>query len=201
MHFNIDNKTLMAIAGTAATVAIEAIWKPFAKWLAPYVRRIIEERLRRVQKKVYDGKAILSTILLSMENLDHVVSAVQQQTKNGGGLPKAGSPLFGSVVAPAKYSESFRGQLLDGVYLQLIGKLISEKKVMIITEDLPDGCILKDLYQAHEIKAAVWYDMMINKKEYNFISVNLEVPFDKLPAAVKDDIRQLMQTAHDIINA
>lgn len=201
MHFNIDNKTLMTIAGSAGAVAVETIWKPFTKWVAPRIRKLIEDRIRKGQKKVYDGKAILSTILLSMENLDHVVSAVQQQTKNGGGLPKAGSPLFGSVVSPAKYSESFRGQLLDGVYLQLIGKLIEEKKIMIITDELPDGCILKDLYQAHEIKAAVWYDMMINKKEYNFISVNLEVPFEKLPPSVKDDIRQYMQTAKDIINA
>lgn len=196
----IEDKIIISIVGAIVSAAVEIVYKPVSKKIIPYIKNWFEEKIRRGQKKVYDSKAILSTILISMEKIDGVKTAVQQQTKNGGGVPKAGSPVFGSVISPSKYSDTFWNQLLDGTYCQFISRLMTEKRLIVSTHDLPAGCILKDLYQAHNITEAVWYDMAITKSYYNFIVVNLDRPYEQLTPMAKDSIRQYITTVKNILN-
>ena len=93
--------------------AVEFFLKPIQKMVTPIIKKSIENRLRKNQKGVYEGKVAISSILRILEDLPEVIKAVQIQTKNGGGIPKAGTPIYGTIVSPSKYSETFKNQLRD----------------------------------------------------------------------------------------
>lgn len=200
MTISIADKMVVTGAVALVSAVIEIVWKPIGKSVVPVIKKWLEDKLRRGQTKVYSDKAAIATILLAMENIEGIVSAVQLQTKNGGGIPKPGSPLYASVVAPVKYSGDFTNQLLDGPYCQLIAELIDKKRIYVATDGLSDDSILKLLCNAHNINGQVWFDMAITKTEYNFISVNLKVPYDELTAVAKNEIRANINTIYTIIH-
>lgn len=200
MTISIADKMVVTGAVALVSAVIEIVWKPIGKSVVPVIKKWLEDKLRRGQTKVYSDKAAIATILLAMENIEGIVSAVQLQTKNGGGIPKPGSPLYASVVAPVKYSTDFTNQLLDGPYCTLIAELIDKKRIYVSTDGLAEDSILKLLCNAHGINGQVWFDMAITKTEYNFISVNLKVPYDELTAVAKNEIRANINTIYTIIH-
>ena len=179
--------------------AVEFFLKPIQKMVTPIIKKSIENRLRKNQKGVYEGKVAISSILRILEDLPEVIKAVQIQTKNGGGIPKAGTPIYGTIVSPSKYSETFNNQLLDSQYCSLISQLITDKKVVVKTEDLPE-CMLRDLFLSQGVKSTLCYDMAITKSDYNFIAIDFNVPIEQLSDKTRDEIRTQINELHTLLN-
>lgn len=181
--------TIETIFIAIGAALVEVILKPIQRAIMPYIKKRIEDGFRKNQKGVYERKVAIASLLKLIEDQEGIVKAVQIQTKNGGGVPKANTPIYGSIVSPAKYSDTFRSQLLDSQYCDLVSNLITTKRLTFVTRDLPD-CILKDQLLTQGVRASIFFDASITKSDYNFIAVDLNVLPTDLPPEVRDSIRQ-----------
>jgi hypothetical protein len=192
----VNTETIVVAIGIGA---MEVLLKPFQKMIMPVLKKLAEHGFRKNQKGVYERKVAIAALLALIEEQTGVVKAIQVQTKNGGGVPKAGTPIYGSIVAPVKYSDSFRSQLLDGQYCDMLGKLISQKQLTFLTDDLPP-CILKSQLRSQKITACMCFDAAITKSDYNFISVDLSISPMDLTDEAKDNIRQYTTDIIKLLN-
>lgn len=177
------------IVGVAVGV-LELLFKPIQKTITVAFKKWMESNARRSQSEVYEKKAAIDALLTLIETNEEVVRAMIIQTRDSGGIPKPNTPIFGTIVSPQRYSHTFRNQLLDAYYCDVLSVLISQKRAELTTSEMPDGAILKDLFIVEDITSAIFFDAEITKTDYNFIAVCLNVPITEIKSETRDDIRQ-----------
>lgn len=179
---------------------VELIFKPIQKQLSPLLKKLIDTKLRKNQKGVYERKVAINALLDLIERHDGVKKAVVVQTKNGGGVPKTNTPIYGTIIAPAKYGYTFNNRLLDSQYCDLVSNLLTKKHLVFTTEDLPDDSMLKDIFLTQGIKSCHCYDAAISKCDYIFIAIDYTVLPNQVSPSVRSEIAQQVSDLAKLLN-
>lgn len=115
------------------------------------------------------------------------------RTSNGGGRPVPGSPLYSSTIYQV-WDSRFRpvgweSQRVDGEYVDLLIKLLKNRKLRLCKGELPDGQ-LKDIYTANNINGSVLALVGSDKNHIYYLSCNFaEKDVPPLNSTTKEHIR------------
>ncbi len=155
------------------------------------VTKIIEKKLEANKlKKLNEEVSNHYNSLIAMRDSKLILTELAQNPKvyktmllkgsNSGGIPEVGKPYYSRIIDGAGHCEfairEYSQVNVDLNYIQLLIKLIEDKKVHIDV-DKQDDSLLKKIYEKEKITNSIWYLLSINKLEYFFMTVCTDSEF------------------------
>ena len=123
--------------------------------------------------------------------------------ENNGHVPEVTSVLYSTIIEEAynpplkSVKHAWQKRLVDIEYIKMI-LLMGKGDSCVITKEMPDDSILKDLYLANNITCAeIKYVTTTNKYMY-YVSFNFTEP-KKLNPAERDSLNSLVSSIKDLI--
>ena len=116
--------------------------------------------------------------------IDGAVRVLLLRTENGGGIPGPERQVYSSAIheVHAKGTEPVRERWqripVDESYAALIGQVVREGKVNLVTDEMPAGS-LRDLYEAHGIARAYVRAISADEGGFTYLSINCSTPGEK----------------------
>lgn len=126
--------------------------------------------------------------------------AVIVESKNGGGIPTPGSPLFSSIVLPYKWSSTWWNQLLDREYSKFILHLLQKQYVEINIEELDHNGLLYPLFKEQGISYCEAYAMKKTNERFYFLAIDYYVDREHISDHVDNEVRRLVNHVRTLIN-
>ena len=144
----------------------------------------------KLDKKAYKKKHAFSKTIPSVHEVYSILNTIKGETdsnraiilkaENGGGRPNLGSHLKSSVLYEVFDSplESVRklwqNQPLDEEYIKILNKLIvtEDKKCVVEVSKLPKGSLLRENYEANNVKTSHVYEIAEREHSYLYLSIN-----------------------------
>lgn len=152
-------------------------------------------------------------IMNSLVNECGVSKVLILKSENGGGVPKLGSPIYGSVVAevvrkPSKsILHTWQRQRVDESYNDVLNQIIkNEEGITLRTNELDDG-YLKNIYLASNITESYVFLISKTKKSVVYGSIyfssncsSVTNKFEDLKPEQKDYLRYAINRIREIFN-
>jgi len=153
--------------------------------------------------KVLIRKYTLYDILQSTLNYVGGQRGLLLRLENNGNVPEVTGVLYSTIIEEAynpplkSVKQVWQKRLVDIEYIKMI-LLMGKGESCVLTEEMPDECMLKDLYLANGINCAeIKYVATTNKYMY-YISFSFTEP-KKLNPAERDSLNSLVNSIRDLI--
>jgi len=153
-------------------------------------RNEIKDLLKRDNvANAIDTNPKISEILERMATIKDIKKAVLIKVHNSGMRIMAGDSIYGTIIYPTSWRQSFNNQVLDIEYQEKVIKpLIEDKKVIVKTEDLERH--LKAIFELQGIKTSVCYLVKQMPEKFFFVAFDFEINEDEIGAYEKDEMRK-----------
>lgn len=102
------------------------------------------------------------------------------KTTNGGGIPKPGSTLRSSALAEVvnhdieQVAQVWQNQLVDRDYVHMLSKLHLRSRTFMVTQDLDEDSLLRNLYKANGIAFSKILLVSVQPEMMIYVSVNFK---------------------------
>ena len=118
------------------------------------------------------------TILNTLQRETHASRVVILATTNGGGVPTLGKNLYSSVLyevcdlplRPVK--RRWQKQVLDAHYTEALMRMNGSGYHELITEEMPEGTLLHDLYEGEGVELGRIYRIYEGRTRFIYLSMN-----------------------------
>jgi len=164
-------------------------------------------KIRQSQKKLFpDAFKKMNEIYGLMNKLKSEINCERVliiKAKNGGGLPKPGTPLFVSVLYEVYDSdfvssaEWWQSRQVDESYIGMLMRVEEEEQIAVVTNELKSG-ILKDLYEAQEVEGSMVSKIVEKDNRYYIVSCNFKDK-NKMNLAAKVHLSNYTQKLKELI--
>lgn len=177
------------------------------------IASIIEAKLAKAKQSEKDAKVKshydtlvamrdCKEFMLKIGNFKTVHRVLLLKGSNSGGIPVVGAPYYARAIEGAgEYTytmENFSQVRVDYQYIQMLLNLISNKKIEIDVEKLPE-CLIRKIYETENVKKSVWFYIGANDLEIFFMSVSTKTEFDLNEIAEIEIIANKISTIFDKI--
>lgn len=162
---------------------------PVKGWVNYGLGKIFPSLFIGEKKKVFQKILKMNDILYSIEALPNVKKAVLIETKNGGGIPKAGSEVRGTIVMPHRWNESFNNEVIDREYANVILNILNNKQYSYNVSDIPDGTMMSNMYNVQHIASCMCFEMFETRKKYTFLSIEFDCKLGEISIETKEGLR------------
>jgi hypothetical protein len=188
MEINFDNPFLQSLLVGISSL-LTYLLPPVKNWVNYKLGRMLPSLFVGEKKKVFQQILKLNDIIYSIEALPNVKKAVLIETKNGGGIPKAGSEVRGTVVMPHKWNEFFNNQVIDREYAHIILQTLDKKYFSYNVSDLPKDTSMRNMWDVQGVKSCYTYEMEETRRKYSFLSVEFDCELSDISTEVKENLR------------
>lgn len=99
------------------------------------------------------------------------------KSENGGGIPKLGNHLYASVILERTDSplesviERYQRLKVDGEYSKMLVDIYSKGKIEHITSDLPEGTLLRRIYDSEGVLKSLVFHLHTTKTAMFYCSI------------------------------
>ena len=156
------------------------------------------KRLKKSLLNSYSETERELRILDKMTILPGVRRAVIIQNTNGGGIPKLGSPIYSTIIAPEKWNSNWDKQLINQEFAEIIIKLLENKTLNLNVGELEVDGLLYNAFTNQDIVCSQLRELTIGKESYTFISIDFYLPYDEIELDVREDLRILINRLADL---
>jgi hypothetical protein len=182
-------KALASILGSLSGLA--TVGRRFAAW-------VMRRRLRQVLASARRTHDWLDVLLAAYRPLGGCQVALLR-TRNGGGLPTPGRPLYGDLVDCAQdhvdgveplRRQDWSGQELDGPYRDLVEEVHRRRSARVLTREMEPG-LLRDAYESRRLMGALLWSVGHTPDGFLYVSVGFRgrMPGD-VTAQLRDQTRR-----------
>lgn len=161
------NDTFIGLAGAAGTALIWAFKEWWSKRLSEKPDSIIQTHL--------DHTKMYSIMNGAMSDLG-ITRMLILYTENGGGVPRAGGPLYVSIHSEAIHKqglqpiqEEFQKRLTDSQYTNMVSEVIQKGWWEHSPEEMEPG-FLTDLYKREGVKKSIVVPVCNTKNRFYFLA-------------------------------
>lgn len=152
--------------------------------------------------KVVSAKLYMDSLTKSLEARPNIGKAVLIAITNGGNIAKPEGLLYGTIINPSRYIDTFNKQVIDSDYLRLVQEVYMNKYTKREVKDLEDYSILKNLLLSQGYNETHCFDVkeIATKKTftYVFLAVDLEEGM-KLQPEDNDEIRNVINEVNKLL--
>lgn len=166
-----------------------------------YYKKRQSNRFEKGLIEALNDKIEIHDYLSSLKHETGSPSAVLTESKNGGGIPTGGNPVYISIFDEANDSDmrsikkDVQNMPTDMAYNRMLLRLLENNFVFLKTDEMIEG-FLKEFYQAEGIKCAYIYKVgSLNNRLY-YLSLKWKTEIDK---NVNIE-RALRTTSNNILN-
>lgn len=98
--------------------------------------------------------------------------AVIIEITNGGGIPRGGRPLYGTIVLPMRWRYAWDKQQLDEEYLSILEHLLEHKKYCFYTKDLVNEGTLQRMFIRQTVEYCETYFLQETRESLLFLAID-----------------------------
>ena len=136
-------------------------------------------------KRMRKWKVGYTDIHETYENLGDIVAATDAQRaiivkiENGGGIPKAGHPLYLSVLyeivqggTRPNREDWVKREIMEPHYFKFLSTLLQDQAHTLITSEMPEDCLLRTAYEGYGVHHAETFLLRQSKHATYVLSVH-----------------------------
>lgn len=179
----------------AIITAIAAIGGPILLWRMQQAKKNEEIKPSAMQEALM-GSSEIYAFLHRWSDLLRAPRILLLKTSNGGGVPRAGHPLYSSVCCEsanpplAPQSPQWDKQKLDEPYRKMLLQLLTEEYIPLITEKMKPGK-LRDVYESQGVVQSEVMLLRLTDNHMYYVSIN-HVEEADLDTAERRNLRRVL---------
>lgn len=162
---------------------------PLKSWVNYQLPKLLPSILMGQKQKMLLKILKINDILYAIESLDCVCRVSLIETKNGGGVPRAGGEVRGSIIMPHKWSKHLNNEILDSDMALIVLNTIANKQYSFNISSLRGDGFTKHFLGVNKTRSCLSFEIKESRKKYSFVLVEFKTPMDDVSTLSKENIR------------